>query len=380
VEQMIITGNQAVAHAVRLSRTQVVSAYPITPQTTVMETLADMWAAGEYKGEYVTVESENTALAYCIGAAYAGARAFTATSAHGLAYMHELIHWASGARLPLVMTNANRALGAPWCIESDQIDSLSQRDTGWAQFYCASVQEILDTVIVAFRLAEEAKTPVMVSYDGFYLSHTYEAVAIPDQATIDSFLEAPPDKVAFDVEAPENRHGIVNSELMSRLMHTRFTAMAGIEALYEQLNRDYTVLTGRSYPAVDWAGPDDAETVFVTAGGMAQTIKSYISAPERNEAMMRIKQFRPFPSEAVRALLGRPRLRRIIMVDRNASVGVGGIFAQEVRSALYGLPRAPEMVELNLSGGLDLTPAILEKAGVEAAKGEQKIIWAVNLL
>ncbi|MDW7650159.1 MAG: pyruvate ferredoxin oxidoreductase [Bacillota bacterium] len=379
MEQKIITGNQAVAHAVRLSRVQVVSAYPITPQTAVMETLADMWAAGEYGGEYVSVESENSALAYCVGAAYGGARTFTATSAHGLAYMHELIHWSAGARLPLVMTNANRAMGAPWCIESDQTDSLSQRDTGWAQFYCANVQEILDTVIVAFRLAQEAHIPVMVVYDGFYLSHTYEAVTIPDQETVDRFLPQPPSGPAFDLESPANRHGIVNSEVMSKLMNSRFAATAAMGSLYPVLNDEYARCTGRSYPAVEYSGKDKADTLFMTAGGMAQTIKSFLAAPQRDEALVRLKQFRPFPAEEVRCILAQPHVRRVIMVDRNASMGVGGIFAQEVRAALYGADYMPEIIELNLSGGVDLTPAILEKA-LNAASGGEKMIWAVNLL
>ena len=379
MEQKIITGNDAVAHAVRLSRVQVVSAYPITPQTAVMETLAEMWAAGKYSGEYVTVESENTALAYCVGAAYGGARAFTATSSHGLAYMHELIHWTAGARLPLVMTNANRALGAPWCIESDQLDSLSQRDTGWAQFYCASVQEILDTVILAFRLADETRVPVMVCYDGFYLSHTYEAVSIPLQSVVDRFLPPPPCKPAFDLEAPENRHGIVNSELMSKLANTRFAVTAAVGGRYLELNEEYGKLTGRLYPAVEYCGPEAAKIIFVTAGGMAQTINSFIASPQRNEALVRIKQFRPFPVEEVQRIFRQPHVERMIVVDRNASMGVGGIFAQEIRAALYGTAHAPEMIELNLSGGLDLTPDILENA-LHAAENGEKMIWAVNLL
>lgn len=374
----IITGNQAVAHAVCLSRTQVVSAYPITPQTTVMETLAEMWAAGEYKGEYVTVESENSALAYCVGAAYAGARTFTATSAHGLAYMHELLHWAAGARLPIVMTNANRAMGAPWCIESDQTDSLSQRDTGWLQFYCANVQEILDTVLMSFRLAEEVKIPVMVCYDGFYLSHTYEAVSIPSQAAADCFLAAPPSAPAFDIDVPQNHHGIVNSELMSGLLHARFGATSAAGERYRAVNTDFATVMGRSYPAVEYCGPEEAETVFLTAGGMAQTINSFITAPGRKEALVRIRQFRPFPKEDVCQVLRRPGIKKVIVVDRNASMGVGGIFAQEVRAALYGMETVPAMAELNLSGGLDLTPAILERALV--ATDEKKMVWAVNLL
>jgi len=379
VEQKIITGNQAVAHAVRLSKTQVVSAYPITPQTTVMETLAEMWAAGEYTGEYVNVESEYTALSYCIGAAYAGARAFTASSAHGLAYMHELIHWAAGARLPLVMTNANRAMGAPWCIESDQLDSLSQRDTGWIQFYCANVQEILDTVILAFRLAEEVHTPVMVCYDGFYLSHTYEAVNIPSPEVISQFLPNPRTQALFDLQTPTNHHGLVGSEAMSQLMQVRFKAMARVFDRYNLLNTQYAGITRRSYPAVEYSGPENAKTLFVTAGGMAQTIKSFFSSTEREEALVRIKMFRPFPMEDIRRYLAQSHVERIILVDRNVCMGVGGIFAQEVRAALAGLSGLPEMVELNLAGGLDLTPELLSKALLAVQEGE-KMIWAVNLL
>jgi pyruvate/2-oxoacid:ferredoxin oxidoreductase alpha subunit len=378
VEQKIITGNDAVAQAVRLSRVQVVSAYPITPQTAVIETLAGMWAAGKYRGEYVSVESENSALAYCVGAAYGGARAFTATSAHGLAYMHELIHWAAGARLPLVMTNANRAMGAPWCIESDQTDSLSQRDTGWAQFYCSNVQEILDTVVIAFRLAEEARVPVMVAYDGFYLSHTYEAVIIPEQETVDRFLPKPSTGPAFDLDSPVNHHGIVNSEVMSGLMNTRFAATAAVGARYAELADEYGKLTGRHYPAVEYSGKEKADTVFVTAGAMAQTIKSFITTPVRDEALLRIKRFRPFPAGEIRHALAQGYIRRVIVVDRNASMGVGGIFAQETRAALYGADYMPEIIELNLSGGLDLTFDVLEKALAAASVGE-KMIWAVNL-
>jgi pyruvate/2-oxoacid:ferredoxin oxidoreductase alpha subunit len=380
VIQKIITGNQAVAHAVKLARTQVVSAYPITPQTTVVETLAEMWSKGEYSGEYVSVESEYSAISYCVGAAYAGARAFTATSSHGLAYMHELLHWAAGARLPLVLANANRALGAPWCIESDQLDSLSQRDTGWIQFYCSSVQEILDTVIFAFRLAEEMRLPVMVNYDGFYLSHTYEAAVIPDQSQVDRFLPAPALKPAFDLDSPENRHGLVASESMARLINIRYqaTEMAG-EKQYE-LEKEFAKALGRSYGAVEYFGPDMAGTLLLTAGGMSQTIKSFLSNPGREEALLRVKQFRPFPVQKIRDILSRPHVEKVVVADRNVSMGIGGIFAQEVRAALYGLPHMPRIIELNLAGGLDLTPAILEKALAACDAGSQKIIWAVELL
>lgn len=378
MKHKIMTGNEAVAYAVNLSRTQVISAYPITPQTTVMEKLADMWASGIYKGEYVTVESENSALAYCLGAAYAGARSFTATSSHGLAYMHELLHWTAGARLPIVLTDANRALGAPWCIESDQTDSLSQRDTGWAQFYCSSVQEIFDTVLLAFRLTEESRIPVMVVYDGFYLSHVYEAVSIPTQELVDSFLPAPPLIPAFDMNAPQNHHGLANAAMMSQLMHSRHLATCDVGEIYTQLNNDYALVMGRSYPAVEYLGPKDAKTIFIAAGAMAQTIHSFVAERTDGEALVRIKQFRPFPVKEIVAQLSHPRIRRVIVVDRNASMGVGGIFAQEVKAALYGAVHQPQLVELNVSGGQDLTPAVLIEALRRAALGKQTI-WAVKL-
>lgn len=381
MERKIITGNQAAAHAVRLARTQVVSAYPITPQTTVMETLAKMWSDGEFGGEYVNVESENSALAYCVGAAYAGARAFTASSSHGLAYMHELLHWASGARLPLVMTVANRTIGAPWCIESDQTDSLSQRDTGWIQFYCSSAQEILDTVLLSFRLAEEVRLPVMVCYDGFYLSHTYEAVSIPSEEQVDRFLPPPAVKPAMDPDDPKNWHTICNADVMAPLLKTRFEETGKVPEKLAVLEEHFARVFGRRYGAVEFSGAKEAKTLFVTAGAMAQTVKSFLA--ERGEALARIKLFRPFPAESFWAGLCGRSVERLIVLDRNVGMGAGGIFAQEVRSALYGQPCRLPVYEVNLAGGQDLTPEMLEKV-LEKVDGMsdrgQQILWAVNLV
>jgi len=184
----VLMGNFAASHGVRLSRAQVISAYPITPQTHVVEELSAMVARGDLNAKFIKVESEHSALACCIAASVMGARAFTATSSHGLLLMHELLHWAAGGRLPIVMVAVNRAIAPGWNIWNEQTDTLSQRDTGWIQLYCASNQEILDTVIQAFKLAELVKIPVMVIYDAFILSHTYEPVDIPDQKVVDKFL------------------------------------------------------------------------------------------------------------------------------------------------------------------------------------------------
>src|SRR5512137_1398203 len=186
----LLTGNSAITYGVTLCRPQVISAYPITPQTTIVEELSEIVADGRLKAKFIRVESEHSALACVAAASAAGSRVFTATSSHGLAYMHEMLHWVSGSRLPVVMVNANRAIGAPWSIWCDHSDSLSQRDTGWIQLYCQSAQEALDTILQAYRLAEELLLPVMVMVDGFFLSHTSDTVDIPEAKTVDRFLPA----------------------------------------------------------------------------------------------------------------------------------------------------------------------------------------------
>ena len=177
----VITANAAAAWGAYLARPHVVAAYPITPQTTIIETLADLTSQAPGRSRFITVESEHSALSACAGASYTGARVFTATSSQGLLLMHEIIHWAGGGRLPIVMVNVNRAIAPGWSIWTDQNDSLSQRDTGWMQIYCTSAQEVLDAVILAFRVAETVHIPVMVILDAFVLSHTAEAVEIPAQ-------------------------------------------------------------------------------------------------------------------------------------------------------------------------------------------------------
>ena len=184
----VLTGNQAVAYGVMLSNVEVVAAYPITPQTTIIETLADMQAEGLGNFDYIRVESEHSAMAACIGASMGGVRTFTATCGQGLFLMHEMLHYATGARTPIVLANVNRAPAAPWNIWSDQTDSLSQRETGWIQLYCEGNQEVLDTTIMAFKIAEKVKLPAMVVLDAFFLSHTSEPIEIPDKEAINDFL------------------------------------------------------------------------------------------------------------------------------------------------------------------------------------------------
>ena len=188
--QKVLSGSYAQSYAALLARVQVVAAYPITPQTSIVEKIAEFVSSGELPAQFVKVESEHSALQVCISASALGARTYTATSSQGLLLMHELVHWASGMRTPIVMGVVNRAVGPPWNIGADHTDTMSQRDTGWIQFYAESNQEVLDTVLQAFRLAEhpDVRIPAMIAEDAFYLSHTLEPVDVPDQATVDRFL------------------------------------------------------------------------------------------------------------------------------------------------------------------------------------------------
>jgi len=385
MKRKLMNGNQAAALAVKLSRVQIVSAYPITPQTTIVEELADMWARGTFPGEYVSVESEYSAMAYLIGSAYSGARSFTATSCQGLAYMHELLHWASGARLPIVMVNVNRSMGAPWSLEPDQTDSLSQRDTGWIQIYCASVQEILDTVILSFRLAEESNIPCMVIYDGFSLSHTYEAVEPPEQEQVDAFLPQPPGRAAINPSNPKNIQAVTDSRYLSRVRQELQLTMGKVPQAIKQMENEFKQIFGRSNPLVESIGLHDAETVIVTAGSMGQTVKSVLpslSSEHSKIGFLRFRLFRPLPDEDIAALMGNTKIKKVLVIDRNLSPGAGGIFAQELSALLQGTSFQGEIFQLNLSGGVDLTPDLLHKAleKVEGAeKSRDKIIWGVDL-
>jgi pyruvate/2-oxoacid:ferredoxin oxidoreductase alpha subunit len=377
----IITGNQAAAAAVQRAGVDLVAAYPITPQTAIVETLAEYWARGELGGEYVNAESEYGALAYCSGASAAGLRTFTATSSHGLAYMHEMIHWIAGARYPIVLANVNRAMGAPWCLDPDQIDSLAQRDTGWIQLYCANAQEVFDTILQAFALSESLLLPCMVVFDGFYISHTYEPVDLPDRETVCRFLGPPGFTAQVDPDRPANLHGLVGAAEQSRLVQSRHRAMQRFPEELRGVNERFAAVFNRAYPAVEGTALEGAKTLFITAGSCAETIKSLLPTLD-GAGLIRLKALRPFPGREVRTLIEKAGAERLIIVDRNCSPGLGGILAQEVKAALYGTAATP-VVNLVLAGGLDLTPRMLRQVlegEPGAAPGRGLIeIWGVDL-
>ena len=376
----VLEGSQAVAEAVRLARVQVVSAYPITPQTHIVEILSDYCATGKMNAKFLRVESEHSCMAALIGAQSSGVRTFTATSGQGLALMHELLHWASGARLPIVMAEVNRALAPGWNIWVDQTDSLAQRDTGWIQFYCEDSQEVIDTTLLAYKLAESVALPVMVVLDAFFLSHTYEPVDVPTQEEADRFL--PPYEARFELD-PKNPctfGPLVPPAVYMEMRHDMAAAMDTALTNFARIEDDYERIFGRRYGAVEAIACDDAEIVFVTSGTITSTARLVLqNLRSRGEKLgiLKIKLFRPFPVEEIRkAFKG---AKKIAVIDRNFSFGASGIFAQEVRAALCNAPvRAPVFGYIAGIGGRDVTPEVLEEIywkTKNSAAPERESIW-----
>ncbi len=334
----VITANEAVAWGVYLARPHVVAAYPITPQTTIIETLADLTSQAPGRCKFITVESEHSALSACCGASYTGVRVFTATSSQGLLLMHEIIHWAAGGRLPVVMVNVNRAIAPGWNIWTDQNDSLSQRDTGWMQLYCTSAQECLDAVILGYRVAESVQVPVMVILDAFVLSHTAEAVEIPDQSLVDEFL--PPRDPAFklDVEHPAAFGGLLTPQYYQEVRQRLHEEMISAIPVWEHFTDEWADKVGRKLQLVEPYRCDDAETIVLASGTPSVTARVVIDeCRKRGEkiGLLAMRLFRPFPNEEVRQILS--GVSKVAVLDRDCSYGHHGIWFQELKSSLYTL-------------------------------------------
>lgn len=376
----VITGNQAVAYGVILSRVDVVSAYPITPQTTIVEELSELIASGRLKTIFLKVESEHSALAALIGASTGGVRCFTATSSHGLAYMHEMLHWACGARLPIVMVNVNRAIGPPWNIWSDQSDSLSQRDTGWIQLYCENNQEVLDTILQAYRMAEEVRLPVMVVLDAFVLSHTSEAVEIPSIEEVDSFLPPHCPDYLIDPQEPKAFSVITTPDYFMEFRFKIQRAMERVPEVAQKVDDEFKSHFGRGYGAIERFGREDAEVLFITSGTVTSTSRMVIQGMLEKGCSVggiKIKCFRPFPSKEIyKAIKG---VKKIAIIDRNLSPGVGGIFAQELRAVLYPQEEKPQVFGfISGLGGRDITPNLIEEAvqyTMDHDHPQEEILW-----
>jgi len=380
----VIKGNFAVSYGAMLSRAQVVTAYPITPQTTIVELLSEMCSDGTLDASFIKVESEHSAMAACIGAASVGARVFTATSSQGLTLMHELLHWASGARLPIVMANVNRAMAPGWTIYCDQNDSLSQRDTGWIQFYAESNQEVLDTVIMAYKLSEKVLIPSMINLDAFFLSHTSEPVDIPDQKLVDEFLPHPKMPYSITAKDPHSFGGFLRPPGYFRIRHKLAQAMFEAVDTAEEVQEEFENKFGRSYGAVEPYRCEDAEMILVTAGTAASTARIAIDNLRdqgKKVGTLKIRMVRPFPTRKVREILG--PTKKVTVMDRNMSYGMGGIFFQEVKSALYNMPsrNGDKPVVFGYiagMGGVDITPKIVEEIVADTERRDRpddEAVW-----
>ncbi|NQT34483.1 pyruvate ferredoxin oxidoreductase [bacterium] len=380
--QKVLTGNEAAAWGAMCAQAQVISAYPITPQTTIIEELANLVANGMLDARFIKVESEHSAMAGCIGAQAAGARTFTATSSQGLALMHELLHWAALGRLPVVMADVNRAMAPGWSIWTDQNDSLAQRDTGWLHYYCESNQEVLDTVIQSYKVAETVDLPVMLVLDAFFLSHTYEAVHIPSQDETAKYLPPYKPSIYLDVKDPHAFGGIVQQDVYMEFRYKMQVAMNEALEVAEKADDDFREMFGRGYGLIEPYRLDDADYVLVTSGTVASTARVTVDdlrEKGHSVGMLKIRMLRPFPFEKVRQILsGR---KRVAVLDRNICVGMGGIFTQEIRNAMYHIPedKRPSIYGYIVGlGGRDVSPEVIASIAEDVQKravadGEQ--VW-----
>ncbi len=370
---MFLTGNHAAAYGARLSRPKVIAAYPITPQSPIYEKLSEWDGKGDLGGRMMRVESEHSAMAACISASLTGVRTFTATASQGLVLMHELLHFASGMRAPVVMVNVNRALGSPWSFWSEQTDSLSQRDTGWLQFYVADNQEALDTVIQAYKIAETVSLPAIVVLEAFYTSHFMEPVEVPDQVQVDGFL--PPFEPPFKLD-PNHPAGFcqtVTQNEYKKFRLNRQMAMENAVEVVESVDKEYEEQFGRGYGLFETYRLEDAEIVLVTAGTIGSTARVAVDGLRekgKKVGILRIRLFRPFPK--VKLIESLQHAKKIAVIDRNISLGQEGIFCEELKSVLYSRVRDIPVFGFVLGlGGTNVGPSHIEKVFLMTEKMEQ---------
>ncbi|HJJ54790.1 MAG TPA: pyruvate synthase subunit PorA [Methanocorpusculum sp.] len=371
----IMEGSMAVAETVRLCRPQVISAYPITPQTHIVEDLASIIADGRLDAEYICVESEFSALSACVGASAAGSRVYSATTSQGLALMGEVVFNAAGMRLPIVMGIANRAISAPLSIWNDQQDSIMMRDAGWIQLYAEDNQEALDMHILAYKVCEDHDIllPAFVCFDGFILSHVYEPVDIPEQAEVDKFLGPFTPYQRLDCKDPISFGMYATPEYYLEFRYEHDEAVKRSAAAFKKHAAEFKKIFGRDYTElVTKYQLDDAETVIVAMGSICGTIKDAIDemrAAGKKVGLLGIRMFRPFPSEDIRAALS--HAKRVAVLDKNISLGAKGAVALEVKDACYGM-NTPILDYVIGLGGRDVKISDIKEVVslCEAGKGD----------
>lgn len=363
-----ISGDDAVAEGVRLARPHVISAYPITPQTIAVERLSEMVEDGSLEAEYMHVESEHSAMACAMGVSSVGARAFTATSSQGLLYMSECLPYASGARLPIVMMNANRALATPWNIYGDQMDAMFLLNSGWIQVYVEDAQEALDMMIQAYRIAEDkaVMAPVMVNLDGFVLTHTYELVDIPSQEQVDAFLpKINLSEQIMSVQAPKSLCISAGNDFNQEFKIKQEEDLQASMTIIETVDQAFGDVFGRYYKGLlESYQCDDAEVILVTTGsvtGTARIVCDQLRAAGQKVGVLKLRYLRPFPAEGVRAVL--KNAKAVGVIDKNISFGYEGTVFTNLNSALVTLEQLPKT--MNFIGGLggrDITKLNIKSA------------------
>jgi len=372
--RLLETGNHLVALAANAVGVEVVPAYPITPQTQIIEMVADLIAEGKMDAEYIPVESEHSACAALVSASLTGARAFSATSSHGLAYMHEMLHYAAGIRVPVVMANVNRALGPGWNIWCDHQDSVSQRDTGWLQVYVASHQEAVDTVIQAYRVTEDHSVllPLMLNLDAFVLSHTYMDAEVPTKEEVLRYLPPYAPLWKLDPRKPVTHGSVIYPVDFSETRESMQLGQDNARSVVPQAAEEFREVFGRWHGAmVESYRTDDAEFLIVAMGSLASESRVSVDALRKEGkavGLLRVRFFRPFPFEEVRELCaGREGL---LVIDRDYSYGMEGALFTEVKAALYGHETVPVRNLIVGLGGRDVTYELIIENVERAWAGE----------
>ena len=373
MSRALLTGNGAAAWGARLARVDYVPAFPITPQTEIIETLSQWFDQGKMAGRLVTLESEHSMITAAGAAAATGVRVFTATSSQGLLYAMEMLYTVSGWRAPFVLVNVSRGLASPITLEPDHNDIMAARDSGFLQIHCATCQEVLDSVLLAYRLGEDERIrlPVIVNLDGFYLSFTREPVIIPTQQQVDSFLPGfDSESIQFRASLPESQAvAVLGGSAYSYFRYESHLAAGNGLPVFDEISGEFSRLTGRDYPAIENYRCEDAEWIFVMMGSFATKAREAVDHLRQAGiavGLLRPRLFRPFPEQLFRTCLkGR---KGVAVIDQNLSFGKGGVLFAELASALYGQDDMPTLV--SFIGGLGGRDIPLEefKAMLEVVK------------
>lgn len=382
-EMQILEGSKAVALTVRSCRVDVISAYPITPQTHIVEDLAQMVANGETDAEYIKVESEFSALSALVGASAAGARTYSSTTSQGLALMFEVLFNASGMRLPIVMTTVNRSLSAPLSIWNDQQDSISVRDAGWIQFYAENNQETSDLLPIAYRVAEDKDIllPAMCCMDGFVLTHTFEPVEIPEQSLVDEFLPSYQPKYVLDPKNPLTFGAYADPSIYMEFRYQQHDAMLKAYEKFEEVAKEFEKVFGRKYDLVEEYKIEDAEIVLISMGSIVGTMKDAVDELRKGGekvGILKIISYRPFPAEKIYEAIKDAKV--VVVLEKDVSVGMEGGLLSDIKSFMYNREDRPPIVGFSVGlGGRDVTIGDIKGLVSKVKRAEAEEFEFLNL-